>query len=317
MLFVVAGSTGNTGFAVVQALSQLDNSVQIRALTRSKVGKSPAHEALRLMKNVELVEYDSLSALNDTIFDSADAAFLVSHNSRGQVEAEKKFIDAAVASVSCRYLVKVGTVRGYTAMDSEIKYARFHAEIEDYLEEEATDNLIWTVLCPNWFMSNHLGDIFGTLPQANITAYPVSGDAKVAMVDPRDVGDAAAHLLLSVATSIDDGDTSPYHGLKLDISGPEKIDMTSITEMYSTALQGRKVQHVKCSSEDWVAGAIKAGFEDWLAEAITGNFTFWEAGKLMFPTSPQILALAPPNRTMSQWIDKWAPRSPPPAVSGD
>ena len=63
----------------------------------------------------------------------------------------------------------------------------------------------WTVLSPNCFMSNHLGDIFGTLP-TNKIVYPVDPDAKAAIVDPRDVGDIAAQLLLS-------SDPSAYHGL--------------------------------------------------------------------------------------------------------
>ena len=88
----------------------------------------------------------------------------------GQVQAEKNFIDAAVAA-GCKYLVKLGTVRGYTSKDSASEYARFHAEIEEHLEKTA-GGMKWTVLCPNWFMSNHLGDIFGTLPNS-IIAYPL------------------------------------------------------------------------------------------------------------------------------------------------
>ena len=104
----------------------------------------------------------------------------------GQVQAEKNFIDAAVAA-GCKYLVKLGTVRSYTSSDSVVEYARFHAEIEDYLETTA-GAMKWTVLCPNWYMSNHLGDIFGTLPNS-IIAYPLKSDAKATIVDPRDVGD--------------------------------------------------------------------------------------------------------------------------------
>ena len=153
----------------------------------------------------------------------------------GQVQAEKNFIDAAVAA-GCKYLVKLGTVRSYTSKDSAVEYARFHAEIEDYLETTA-GAMKWTVLCPNWFMSNHLGDIFGTLPKS-IIAYPLKSDAKATIVDPRDVGDLAAALLVAP-------DPSVYHTLKLDVSGPEAISLGEIAGLYTEALS-RPVQPVEC-----------------------------------------------------------------------
>lgn len=153
----------------------------------------------------------------------------------GQVQAEKNFIDAAVAA-GCKYLVKLGTVRSYTSKDSAVEYARFHAEIEDYLETTA-GAMRWTVLCPNWFMSNHLGDIFGTLPNS-IIAYPLKPDAKATIVDPRDVGDLAAALLVAP-------DPSVYHALKLDVSGPEAISLGEIAGLYTEALS-RPVQPVEC-----------------------------------------------------------------------
>ena len=87
---------------------------------------------------------------------------------------------------TCKYLVKLGTVRCYTTLDSAAEYGQFHAEIEEHLEKTAGE-MKWTVLCPNWFMSNHLGDIFGTLPKG-IIAYPLKPEAKANIVDPRDVG---------------------------------------------------------------------------------------------------------------------------------
>ena len=104
------------------------------------------------------------------------------------------FIDAAVAA-GCPYLVKLGTLRCYTDVDSACEYARFHAEIEAHLEKVA-GAMKYTVLCPNWFFTNHLADIFGTLPMG-IIAYPLAPDAKATAVDPRDVGELAAQLMMA------------------------------------------------------------------------------------------------------------------------
>jgi len=306
---VVAGATGNVGTSVVQELAQFGGNVEIRALTRSSSSEKPNLAAMRELSNVEILECDlsDKSSLTD-VFDGVTAAFLVSANFRGQIEAEKNFIDAAVSSSSCKYLVKVGTVRSYTSNDSQIEYARGHAEIEQHLERTAGNDMKWTVLCPNWFMTNHLADIFGTLPQ-NIIVYPVDPHAKVSMIDPRDIGAAAARLLLA-----SDEVQLANHALKLDISGPDEVTISQVAQMYTNALEGgRAVNHVKCSSDEYVAATVNAGFAEWLAKDISNNFPQWEADKMVFPTAPQVMDLAPPRRTMEKWISEWVPLSPPPA----
>jgi len=304
----VAGATGNVGSGVALALSKLTDNEgdEIRCLTRSAAGENPALAALADISNAEIVECDLLNCTGlAAAFEGVDAAFLSCANFRGQVTAEKNFIDAAIASSGCRYLVKLGTVRSFTDVDSPAEYGRFHAEIEEHLEAATTDtDMKWTVLCPNWFMTNHLGDIFGTLPQAGIIAYPVEPETRMALVDTRDVGDVAAHLLHLCRGS-------SHHGLKLDISGPEDVSFLKIEELYTEKL-GRKIQHVKCSDGDWIAGAVGAGLEEWLAEAACHNFHLMKAGEMSFESSPEVLALASPRRTMAQWINEWAPRSPAP-----
>lgn len=171
--------------------------------------------------------------------------------------------------------------------------------------EKTAGAMKWTVLCPNWFMSNHLGDIFATLPMG-IIAYPLEPEAKAAIIDPRDVGDLDAKLMSAP-------DPSVFHGLKLDVSGPEKISVSEIAALYSESL-GRPVTAVKPSVDEWIGAAVGGGFEEWLARAVSLNFLHWEAGDLSFPTSPEALALSPPKRTMGSWIKEWSPRSPPAAA---
>jgi len=299
---VVAGASGNVGNAVMQRLAQL-GCAEIRALTRSST--NPKLATLKGSFDFEMIECDlSDKASLSQVFEGATTAFLSSANFQGQVEAEKNFIDCAVAS-GVKYLVKLGTVRCYTSLDSNTEYARYHAEIEEHLENTAGD-MNWTVLSPNWFMSNHLGDIFGTLPNG-IIAYANNPEATARIIDPRDVGDLAAALLLAP-------DHSKYHGLKLNVSGPEAVSMAQVAALYTEAL-GRPIQAVQCSVEDWVAGAVASGFPEWLAQAVSNNFDHWDAGHLDFVTSPGALDLAAPQRTMSQWVSEWAPRSPPPPAS--
>jgi uncharacterized protein YbjT (DUF2867 family) len=297
-MFVVAGASGNVGAAVVKKLS--DSGFTVRALTRdaSSEGKIAP---LKSLPNVEIVECDLMDKSSFAkAFEGAKAGFISCPNVKQQVQMEKNFIDCAV-ECSCPYIVKNGTIQLYTSEDSVVEYGRFHAEIDKHLEAAA---IKWTMLCPNWYMTNHLGDIFGTLPK-NIAVYPLDPDAKASIIDPRDVGDVAAQLMVA-------DDPSPHHGLKLDLSGPEPISLSEIAELYTEAL-GRPIQAVKCPVEAWVAEAVKAGLEEWMAQAVSHNFALWNAGDLAFPTAPEAVALAQPERTMAAWVKEWAPRSPPPS----
>merc|ERR550537_1166548 len=127
-----------------------------------------------------------------------------------------------------------------------------------------------------------------------VVAYPVCPEAKIAMIDPRDVGVLAAKLVVAA-------DPSLHHGKKLDISGPETVNCSQLAALYTEAL-GRPINAVNCPKADWIAGAVCI------------NFLYWDEGKLTFPSAPEVLALAAPQRTIAEWVKEWAPRSPPPAV---
>ena len=83
--------------------------------------------------------------------------------------------------------------------------------------------------------------------------------------------------------------------------------MGELAELYSEAL-GRPIRFERVSVEAWVAAASHH-IPAWLAEDVVKNFELWNAGELCFETSPEVPA---PARTMRQWVEEWAPRSPPP-----
>lgn len=292
--FLVAGGTGKCGSACVQALSAAGASV--RVLTRDL--SSDGAVKLKALPGVTLVRGDACDPTSlPRAFFGVEAIFMSCSNFEGQVQAEKNLIDAAAASPSCTYLVKLGTcdVAGYTSANSVVQYGRYHAEIIAHLERSS---LQWTVLNPNKFMQNHLGDIFGTLPQ-NIISWPIPVTAPCTLVDTRDIGDVAAALLQLQKRSA-------HVGQKYDVCGPESHTTQNLAQMYTTAL-GRKITPVQVSRESWAENAEKAGFPRWLAIAVSFAISdFWGKGKLNHPSSANALALCPPKRTMQQWITEHA-----------
>ena len=151
-------------------------------------------------------------------------------------------------------------------------------------------------------MSNHLADVFGSLPASSTISYPLDADAGARVVDPRDVGELAAAML----TNPENYDA--LHGRKLDVSGPAEVTMGELAALYSAEL-GRPIRFERVSVETWVAAASQH-IPAWLAGDVVKNFELWNAGELCFETPPEAQPL--PARTMRQWVQEWAPRSPPP-----
>ncbi|CAE7708668.1 azoB [Symbiodinium pilosum] len=231
-------------------------------------------------------------------FDGIVACFLGCSNSETQVCDEKNFIDVA-CEAGCQYMVKLGTcgAPGYTSMDSVVQYGRFHAEIEKHL---ASTGLAWTVLRPNFFLQNHMGDVFGAVPQG-VVAYPLQPTSLARSVDTRDIGDLAAKLLM-----LSKEEWKMHAGKIYDVCGPEAVSTTDVASYFAGALD-RTVAAVQVTPDEWRSNAEKAGFPSWLAEAVCRNFTdFWDKGLLDFPSSPEVFELCPPTRTLKAWVEEHA-----------
>lgn len=293
---LVAGGTGNVGAAVAQYL--VDKKVPVKILTRDVNGDKAAR--LKNMTSLDLVEGDMKNPTSlNAAFVGCDLAFLGCSNTLDQVQDEINFIDAAVRA-KCRYLVKLGTcgTPKYTDLHSVIEYGKFHAQIEAHLERNA-GSMHWTVLRPNDFMQNHFGDIFSGSVLAGAIGYPMLPEIGANIVDTRDVG-AVAGALLTLSS------TASHHGAKYDVCGPEAISTAQLASLYSAHL-GRPVRAETITAQEWSENAQKGGFPKWLADAVSLNFSeFWAKGCLAYPSSPEVLELCAPKRSMRAWIAEHA-----------
>jgi uncharacterized protein YbjT (DUF2867 family) len=268
--------------------------------------RDPAAEAalkLKALPGVTLVRGDACDPTSlRRAFSGVEAVFMSCSNFEGQVQAEKNLINAAAASPTCTYLVKLGTcdVAGYTAANSPVEYGKYHAEIIAHLERSS---LQWTVLNPNKFMQNHMLDS-RTLSQNQIR-WPIPATAPCTLVDTRDIGELAAALLQLQ-------ERSAHVSQKYNVCGPESHTTVDLAQMYSKTL-GRKITPVQVSREAWAKDAEEVGFPAWLANAVSiAICDFWGKAKLNHSSSANVLALCPPKRTMQQWITEHAPHFPKP-----
>jgi uncharacterized protein YbjT (DUF2867 family) len=169
MMILVTGGTGRTGSEVVRAL--LARGAKARLYVRD-----PENARQLFGDDVELATGEVVDAL-----EGADSVFLSFADDPARVAWETRLIDAA----GDRRLVRLSTIGA--APESPVPFWSWHGRVDEHLRASRAR---WTILQSNFYMSN----VPGMLQDGKLFA--PGGDARIAMIDPRDVGAAAAALLL-------------------------------------------------------------------------------------------------------------------------
>jgi uncharacterized protein YbjT (DUF2867 family) len=190
MNVLVIGATGNVGSYLTKRLRE--ERVPVRALVRSSDKAltifPDANDAGRPLEIVSGA-FDDPAVLHRA-FDGVDAAFLALGTSPRQVALEKGLIDAA-ARAHLKQLVRQSVLRQNVQATYEI--ARLHGELDAYV---AASGVPHTDLRPAYFTSN----LLAAAPSiaSSDRWYGTAPTGRIAMCDPRDVGDAAAVVLQAV-----------------------------------------------------------------------------------------------------------------------
>ena len=161
---------------------------------RSRHGQAHARRGRRAGRG-DLADPRSVRAA----LDGADALFLSCADDPRRVGWETSAIDAAVAA-GVRRVVKLSAVGAEPG--SPVAFWDWHGQVEQHLRASGTG---WVILRSSWYMSNLLAAAAQVAAEGRL--YAPAGQARVAMIDPRDVG-AAAAALLSPARATRGGPTS-------------------------------------------------------------------------------------------------------------
>ncbi|KAJ5199516.1 NmrA-like family protein [Penicillium cf. griseofulvum] len=299
---LIAGSTGNTGRAVVQTLPKLLQSTQfghrIIALTRSS--SSPVAQELAKLPGVEVIEQNWVEITTDWLREhQVVRAFIASHNAPNQFAEESTFhLNALNAGV--KYVVRISTTAANVRPDCPAYYPRQHWAIEALLGSPEFNNLQWTSLQPNVFSPLILSPAIELIKKYHKTGEQdtlrlmLSEDAPVGIIDPDDVGVIAAYLLSR-------DDTSVHNKTKYVLNGPEDITGKKIVDMVEQHI-GTPVKDVSYKDVSF----IDAMYEQYAATNQSKNViysttraleTAWEGKCSSATTSKEILELAAPKRT--------------------
>lgn len=243
-MILVTGATGRIGGETVRLLRQ--RGLSVRALVRD-VGRAAALAAT----GAQLVQGDQArpESLGPAL-EGATAVLVSSSNDVGQLQRECNVVDAARAA-GTRRVVKVSAI--CAAADAPASILRTHAAAEAYM---AASGLEWTSLRPITFMQNFL--LYAQTIRATGTFYGAMDDARVALIDTRDVAAVAARCL------VEDG----HAGRTYELTGGEALSYPEAAARLGEAL-GRPVAYVNLPPEVARQGMVDVGLPGWLADDLT------------------------------------------------
>ena len=244
---LVTGATGNVGSHAIREL-------QARGATVRAFVRDPERAAETIGGDVELArgDFSDVASLRRAM-DGMDRVFVACANHPLQAEYETNVIDAAAAA-AVRRVVKLSALGA--EIGSPVAFWDAHGRIEQHL---AASGLPAVILQPTTYMTNVLGSAEAIRHTGKLFA-PADG-ARIAMIEPRDVGTVAAAVLT------EDG----HEGKTYVLTGPEAITFAEVAGHLSEAT-GRTVDFVSVPDEAARQGMVEAGVPEWFAGNVATVF---------------------------------------------
>jgi uncharacterized protein YbjT (DUF2867 family) len=246
-VILVIGGRSKIGAALIGDL--LSRGQRVRVLVRAGEpggGPSAASETV----TGDLADEGSLVSAMQGI----EKVFLLSSPHPDAVRWHRNAIDAA-RRTDVRLLVRSSIIGADREPPAEFISA--HTICDRYLTDSGLPHVI---LRPNLFLQNIPES---TIPSIDASGnfYVDAGEARLSMVDTRDVAAVAAVVL-----------TVPGHaGAHYDVTGPEALSYADVAAKL-TAATGRRITYVDAPDDTVRQGLLGAGLTEWFANALVGLY---------------------------------------------
>ena len=247
-MILVTGATGTTGHAAVQAL--IEAGQPVRAMVRR------AEHASRFAAGVDVVVADMRDAASlPRAMAGIEQMLLISPLEHALPELQARMAQAARAAGVAR-IVKVSTQIADPQSSDPI--GRWHGAAERAVESTGAR---WFHLRPCNFMQNLL--TFAPDIGGSGSFWAPMQDARISLVDARDVGAAAAAVLSDVA--LPDG-----HAV---ITGSDRPTYAEFASIAAQAI-GRPVRYENVAGDEARRRFVAGGMPEWKADALVGMYAF-------------------------------------------
>lgn len=268
-MYVIMGSTGNTGKPIVQAL--LKAGKKVRAISRDKA------------KVNELVASGAEAAVGDI----ADASFLTgafegatavyamippnfkTNDYRSYQNQMAESIASAIEGNGVRYAVTLSSVGAH--LPEKAGVVQGLRDLELRLNRIPGLNVLH--LRPSYFMENILGQI-GMIKMMGFMSSPVKADLRFPMVATKDIAEVAARRLLK----LDFQGVGNVHY----VLGPRDVTYTEIARVVGQAIGKPDLKYMEASYEDAKLGMIQGwGLSENMANAMNEFVESMNEGRVL------------------------------------
>jgi uncharacterized protein YbjT (DUF2867 family) len=246
-MILVIGGRSKIGSALLESLRA--GGEEVRALVRGQDSNKTLPAGVEPVAG-DLADPDSLRAAMAGV----DKVFLLSSPHRDCVQWHRNAIDAARAS-GVDLLVRSSIIGADKHPPAEFVSA--HTECDRYLEQSGLD---YVILRPNLFLQNVPESTIPSIDD-NGNFYADAGDARISMVDTRDVAAVAKAVLTG----------SGHAGAHYDVTGPEALSYHDVASKLSSAL-GREIIYIDAPDEAGRSALLGFGLDVWFVDALVGLY---------------------------------------------
>lgn len=270
---LVTGGTGNVGRQALQALLRAKG-LKVRALVRDPTKTQWISES-----GGEIVQgdLDDTASVARALRDVQTLLFITPPGARSAEQANPVVSLARQAGV--QKVVRLSAIKA--SEDGPTDNTRQHALTERAIRESG---MRYVFLRPNYFMQNLLGSVGSILGEGKL--YAGMADARIALIDARDVGDALAAATL----------TDRFDGSVHELSGPKSITHGEVAAAIGSVLV-QEVAYVPLPPEAVGENLRSLGVDDWTVQLIVDYSRAYTRGFGDFVTNSvqQITGHAPRN----------------------
>ncbi|GMO93142.1 NmrA family NAD(P)-binding protein [Bradyrhizobium sp. TM239] len=221
-MILILGATGQVGTCILGSLLEGGvGSPPIRVLARRPEALQKFASSTIDVRQGHFEDRDDVVRALDGVTDLV----LTTGDDPGHAEREIRLIDWAKAATKPR-IIKISAITA--SLTPRVSVGVAHGAIEDHLKRSG---LSWVILQPTFFLQS-LALFRDPVRKQNVFPLPTHGGA-VAFVDVRDIGAAAARVVLDPSLS----------GKTFILTGPEAWTMSQVCAALSERL-GRRIRHV-------------------------------------------------------------------------
>ncbi len=237
---LVTGATGRISSLVIPQL--LAAGSKVRALVHTAEKAKPLAD-----KGVETIvgDFENTPQLQKAL-DGVSAVFLLTPFGE-KADALARNAIAAAKKAGSPYVVRLSVIKA--GPDAPTANTRSHGQTEKDLKESG---LPVAFLRPHFFMQN----IFSSAQSIDKEGvfYQAMGEGRLAMIDVRDIADAAARVLQDQS----------HAGRTYSLTGPASITWHTAAQAFSAALR-KPVKYVAVTPESVAENIRKMGWGEWAA----------------------------------------------------